>query len=116
MRCKKIFIFTVLLLFLALQVTPVVAKNQPQNPTQTADPIIDNPDDDPNGGGEEHPWEDNEDDGDIGVNDGKSSLDLLISQIVSFFTGDSKTIKEKSAKKKESQSRRASKTLFRKYK
>lgn len=116
MRCKKIFIFIVLLLFLALQVTPVVAKNQPQSPTQTADPIIDNPEDDPNGGGEEHPWEDNEDDGDFGVNDGKSTLDMLISQIINFIKGDQKTVKGNSKKDKDSKSKRASKTLFRKFK
>lgn len=116
MRCKKIFIFTILLLFLAMQVVPLGAKNQPQNPTQDVDPIIIDPNADPNGGGEEHPWEDNEDDGDIGISDGKTSLDIIISQFLNLFKGGDKLSTKKSSAKKDSQSRRGDKLPFKKFK
>ena len=116
MRCKKIFIFTVLLLFLALQVVPLSAANQAKSTAQDFVPIIDDPNVDPNGGGEEHPWEDNEDDGDIGVSNGKSSLDIIISQFFNLFKSKDKLSKKKSSGKKESKPKRANKIPFKKFK
>jgi len=116
MRCKKIFIFTVLLLFLALQVVPLSAANQADNATQDFDPIIEDPNIDPEGGGDEHPWEDNEDDGDIGNSKGKYSLDIIISQFFNLFKGEEKLSEKKSSGKKVSKPKKGNRIPLKKFK
>jgi len=76
MRCKKILIFTVLLLFLAVYAVPVSASDRPKEEPTFEQPHNNDADGDP-GGGEEHPWQDNDDDD--GIFSYKKGLKCLLS-------------------------------------
>lgn len=108
MRSRKIFIVAILMLFVALQIVPLYAadrpgiKIKPENPV--SDPI----------GGEGHPWQDTDGGDDGNVSDGKTGLDDIISQIITFFTGKTPP-KHKNVSKKNKLSK-DSELLSRKYK
>ncbi len=94
MHCKKILIFTVLLLFLAVNSVPLIASDRPMQ-----DPTIENAHNneaDGGGGGEEHPWQDNDDDDD-GLFNYKKGLQYLISLFTRDKEADQKPERSKKA-------------------
>ena len=113
MRCKKILIFALLLLFLAVQTVPLMAWDKPRG-QDGIEETEDNQGDDEGGDGEEHPWQDTDDD------DGTISFSKGVQALISLFFGKGKDV-EKQKKQDQKKSRKdvstkKSKTLFRKYK
>ncbi|HEQ99405.1 MAG TPA: hypothetical protein ENO22_08725 [candidate division Zixibacteria bacterium] len=113
MRCKKVLIFALILLFLTVQAPPLFAWDKAKDGTELVNPE-DNDADDGDGDGEEHPWQDN-DDGDGTF----SSFSKGIQTLISLFFGSSDVEKkqdQEKQKEKKSSNTRKSKTVFRKYK
>jgi len=110
MRSRKIYIGAILLLFVVMQVVPLYGSDRPPIVVEPEDPVYDPI------GGEGHPWQDNNGGDDGSVSNGKTSINEVISQIVSFFTGKTKTPpKHKNVVKKNKPSKN-SELLSRKYK
>jgi hypothetical protein len=78
MRWKRVFIFAVLLLFLAVQAVPLMATDKVGGGTPTI--AVPNHDDGGGDGGEEHPWQD--DDGD---NNGTAGFSKHIDWLIGLF-------------------------------
>ncbi len=114
MRCKKVLIFALMLLFLAVQAVPLAAWDRLQGGTDSFS-AEENADDDGGGGGEEHPWQDDDGDDDDAI----SGFSKGIKALISLFFGK-KDIEKKPAPKKEKvkkdHSSKKSSSLFRKYK
>ncbi|NIP44527.1 MAG: hypothetical protein GWO41_11315 [candidate division Zixibacteria bacterium] len=113
MRCKKILIFALILLFLAVQAPPLFSRDEASDETQIINPQ-DNDADDGDGDGEEHPWQDN-DDGDGTFSSFSKNIQALISLLFGTNEVEKKQEKEKQKEKKSSNTRK-SKTQLRKYK
>jgi hypothetical protein len=88
MRCKIVFIITVVLLFLAVQTVPLLATNKPKISQPIINPNNNDPGEDP-GSGEEHPWQDNDDD--TGFSKYGDGINNIISLIKQAFNGKKKS-------------------------
>ena len=113
MRCKKILIFALLLLFLAVQAVPLMAWDKPRGQNGITETQANQADDD-SGGGEEHPWQD--DDGDNGTTSFTKGVKALISLFFGKGNDIEKQKKQEKKKSRDNDTTRKSRTLFRKYK
>ena len=89
MRFKLIFLCIMVLLFLALFTAPLMAVDNPNQAPTMVNPEYNDPGDG-GGDGDEHPWEDNDDDDATGFN---KQVKCLISMFTGFFKSEKKASK-----------------------